>query len=64
MINIKHKIKNPETKIKLDFYHLPAHCGGGRGEEQAEEEIIKTEEGNIRNRELYIYNLLHRDIPL
>ena len=27
MTNIKHKIKNPETKIKLDFYHLPAHCG-------------------------------------
>ena len=29
MTNIKHKIKNPETKIKLDFYHLPAHCGVG-----------------------------------
>ena len=29
MTNIKHKIKNPETKIKLDFYHLPAHCAQG-----------------------------------
>ena len=26
MTNVKHKIRNPETKIKLDFYHLPAHC--------------------------------------
>ena len=29
MTKIIHKIKNPETKIQLDFYHLSGHCGRG-----------------------------------